>query len=167
MASIFDANTFLEIQQKPNLDSWQYKNPDIGDYLAQITDKLEIRSGTIGQDKQRAGQPWATLDIQWEIMDDAQKAKLNMDKVFVRQSLMLDLNNNNQLDLSTNKNMRLRRLLDSTGLLSGKGFSLGMLKFATAVVHVEHRPDPNDPEIIYSEVTRVTSPAKAQARAAQ
>jgi hypothetical protein len=62
--------------------------------------------------------------------------------------------------------MRLKRLLDVTGLNKQKNFSISALAFATALVHVEHRPDANDSEIIYAEVTRVTSPDKARLREA-
>jgi hypothetical protein len=163
--SLFDVNSFLETTHLGHLDT-HFVLPDAGDYLAQcqpIT-KDSLRSGVIGNDKTRSGEPWAALELQWEITDETVKAKLNMSKVLVRQSLMLDLTSTTPpaLDWGTNRNMRLKRLLEVTGLNKQKNFQLSGLAFATGLVHVEHRPDPNDSEIIYAEVTRVTSPDKAR-----
>ena len=168
-SSIFDPTAFLETTHKGGLDT-HFVLPDPGDYLAQCQPltKDSLRSGTIGQDKERAGEPWAALELQWELLDDTLKAKLNMPKVTVRQSLMLDLTPTTppQLDWGTNRNMRLKRLLDVTGLNKNKSFNIGSLAFANALVHVEHRPDPRDPEIIYAEITRVAAPDRASARSA-
>jgi hypothetical protein len=168
-SSLFDVNSFLETNHKGQLDT-TFVLPDPGDYLAQCQPltKDSLRSGTIGSDKARAGEPWAALELQWELTDDTVRAKMNMPKVIVRQSFMLDLTPTTpaQIDWGTNKNMRLKRLLDATGLNKQKNFSIVALAFATALVHVEHRPDPNDSEIIYAEVTRVTSPDKARLREA-
>jgi hypothetical protein len=168
-SSLFDVNSFLETTHKGQLDT-AFVLPDVGDYLAQCQPltKDSLRSGTIGSDKARAGEPWAALELQWELTDDTVRAKMNMPKVIVRQSFMLDLTPTTpaQIDWGTNKNMRLKRLLDATGLNKQKNFSIVALAFATALVHVEHRPDPNDSEIIYAEVTRVTSPDKARLREA-
>jgi hypothetical protein len=168
-SSLFDVNSFLETTHKGQLDT-TFVLPDPGDYLAQCQPltKDSLRSGTIGSDKARAGEPWAALELQWELTDDTVRTKMNMPKVLVRQSLMLDLTSTTppQLDWGTNRNMRLKRLLDVTGLNKQKNFSISALAFATALVHVEHRPDANDSEIIYAEVTRVTSPDKARLREA-
>jgi hypothetical protein len=167
--SLFDVNTFLETTHKGNLDT-KFVLPDAGDYMAQCQPltKDSLRSGVVGPDKTRAGEPWAALELQWEIIDDGVKAKLNMEKVVVRQSLMLDLTSSTppQLDWGINRNMRLKRLLEATGLNRQKSFNISALAFANALVHVEHRPDPNDAEIIYAEITRVTSPDKARLREA-
>lgn len=167
--SIFDVNTFLETTHKGQLET-AFVLPDAGDYMAQCQPltKDSLRSGLIGADKARAGEPWCALELQWELLDDTVKAKMNMPKVLVRQSLMLDLTASTppQLDWGTNKNMRLKRLLDVTGLNKQKNFNIAGLAFASALVHVEHRPDPNDAEIIYAEITRVISPDKARLREA-
>jgi hypothetical protein len=160
--SIFDATSFMETTHKGGLDT-TYVLPDVGDYAAQITDKVELRSGLVGADKQRAGEPWASADIQWEILDDGVKKKLNMERVFVRQSLMLDLvpgSGTNgtpaQLDFGTNRNMRLKRLLEATGLNRQKSWNFNMLKFQQGTIHVEHRkPDGFDDFI--ADVTRVAA----------
>ena len=162
--SIFDANAFMETTHKGQLDT-TYVLPDEGDYLAQTTDKITIRSGTVGEGKQNAGAPWAAVELQWELMDDTLRKKLNQDHVYVRQSFMLDLNEHGQLDLGTNRNMRLKRLLDATGVNKLKSWNFGHLKYQSGYVHVEHsKPDGFDDSV--AEITRVTSPDKARANGA-
>src|SRR6266550_415961 len=129
MSGVFDAATFMETQFKGGLDT-KFVNPDAGDYTAQITDRITINQG------EKDGRTWAQLMILWEIMDEAQKTKLNTERVFVRQQFFLDLDDNGQLDLGTNKNMKLKRVLDSTGLNSSKSWTLASLKFQTAFVTV-------------------------------
>jgi len=156
--TVFDPNQFLESQHKGNVDT-SYVLPDEGEYMAQTTDKITVRSGLI-EKGDRAGQPWASIELQWEIQDENLKQKMNMDKVFVRQGIMLDLDANNQIDWGTNKNMRLKRLIDATGLNSQKNFSLNMLKFQPGYVKVEHRKIEGMDDLM-AEVTRVVNISKA------
>lgn len=158
--SAFDSNAFLETSFKGGLDT-SYILPDPGDYGAQITDKITFRAGLVSDGKERAGETWASVDIQWELLDDNMKQKLNSEHVFVRQSLMLDLTPGSsperpQLDFGTNRNMRLKRLLEATGLNKQKNWNFASLKHQTGTVHVEHkRIDGFDDDI--AEVTRVTA----------
>lgn len=165
MPSLFDPASFLETSHKGNLDTSVVLVPE-GDYLAQCTDKIDIKSGTIGEGKSRAGEPWANVSLLWEVMNrDDLKTSLNMDRILVRQSIMLDLTDAGQIDLGTNKNMRLKRLLDATGLNSTKNWSLAQLKFTTAGIHVKHnKPDGFDDFV--AEVDRVTSVSKFQEKVA-
>lgn len=153
--SIFDPAVFMETTHKGNLDT-KFVVPDEGDYMAQITDKLVIRSGV------KDGIAWASLDVVWELLDEAVKQKLNMEHVYVRQSMFLDLDANNQLDLGVNRNMRLKRLWEATGVNKQKQVSIGALKFQAGYVHVGHRSAPDDPETIYAEVTKVWPVDKAR-----
>lgn len=156
--SAFDSNAFMETSYKGGLDT-TYVLPDEGEYAAQITDKITFRSGVVGEGKQRSGEPWAGVELQWEILDDNVRRKLNMEHVYVRQSLMLDLTPDStadrpQLDFGTNRNMRLKRLLEATGLNRQKNWTFSSLKHQTGTVKVEHRrPDGFDDDI--AEVTRV------------
>jgi hypothetical protein len=169
-SSTFDTNAFLETTFKGGLDT-SYVLPDPGDYLAQATDKISFRSGRI-ENGARAGETWAAVELQWELIEGAEEYKktTSAEHVYVRQSLMLDLTADStpdspRLDLGTNRNMRLKRLLDATGLNRAKSWTFGALKFATAVVHVEHRrPENFDDDI--AEVTRVASSDTWRSRAA-
>jgi hypothetical protein len=161
--SIFDPNTFGETVYKGEVD-YDYHVCPIGDYLAQITD-VKYREVTF----KKVEGTGVGVDISWEVKDDAVKTAMNMDQPTVRQSFLLDLvekelaKGNAVIDWGVNRNMKLKRIRQACGLANGGAFNLGMLKFKTAYVHVDHRPDENDPEVVYSEVTRVTSLEKARA----
>lgn len=160
--SIFDAASFLETTHSGEyVSQTDYVLPDPGDYPGQITDKIEAVKG-VGED----GRPWARCNITWEITDDAQRKKLNAEKVFVRQSFFLDLTpdstvDNPVLDFGLNKNMAIKRLWKSTGVTSGRHAkakpTIGDLKFMQALIRVDHEPDRNDPSIQYAVVKKVTS----------
>lgn len=164
MPSHFDSSAFLETTFKGQLDT-SYVLPDEDDYQAQVTDRLEYTAGTVGEGKQRAGDTWAKVDIWWELLDDKQRQRLNLtegQKLIVRQSVMLDLLPGSTpeaplLDFGTNKNMRLKRLLEATGLNKQKNWTLNSLKFQQATVHVAHNRPPGFEDDI-AEVTRVSAP---------
>lgn len=167
--SVFDPNVFMETNYKGNLDT-TYVLPDEGDYIAQASD-VKITSGLIGKGD-RTGQPWANCSITWELTGpaaDEYKTKFKIDKCTARQGVMLDLLVENGRvigpDLGQNKNMRLKRVLDATGLNTSKQWNLAMLKFQTAFVTVKHvRPEGFDDNV--AEVTRVVSLSKATANGA-
>ena len=158
-SSTFDSNAFLDTVFDGGMDT-SVILPDPGDYPAQITDKIELNTGIIGEGKMRAGEPWANLSIQWELLDENVKKNLNMERVFARQSIMIDLlpgstPDRPMIDLGTNKSMRLKKLADVTGLNKNKKWRPSELKFQTATVHIEHRrPDGFDDDV--AEVTRVS-----------
>jgi hypothetical protein len=164
--SLFDVNQFLETSHAGKLDT-RYVLPDMGDYPAQTTDKITSRSGVIA-DGDYAGNAWANVELQWELQSDEVRKKLNMEHVYVRQSLMLDLDQDSwkknkviQLDFGINRNMRLKRLLDATGLNSLKAWSITMLKHQPALVHVTHKKIENYDDPI-AEVDRVSPLSQAR-----
>jgi hypothetical protein len=162
--SHFDSSAFLETTFKGQLDT-SYVLPDEDDYNAQISDRIEYTAGTISETKQRAGEPWANLTVWWELLDDKQRQRLNMaegQKLLVRQGIMLDLLPGStpeqpMLDFGTNKNMRLKRLLEATGLNKQKNWTLNSLKYQHGTVKVKHRrPEGFDDDI--AEVVSVSAP---------
>jgi hypothetical protein len=164
--SLFDVNQFLETSHAGKLDT-RYVLPDMGDYPAQTTDKITSRSGVIA-DGDYAGNAWAQVELQWELQSDEVRKKLNMEHVYVRQSLMLDLDQDSwkknkviQLDFGINRNMRLKRLLEATGLNSLKAWSITMLKHQPALVHVTHKKIDNYDDPI-AEVDRVAPLSQAR-----
>jgi hypothetical protein len=159
-ASIFDPNSFLQTEYKGTIDT-EYHNCPPGEYIAQIK-KLDLRQVTF---KKIEGSG-VGIDIQWELLDDEVKKAMNMEQPQVRQSFLLDLiEGRNQLDLGPNRNMKLKNIIKALDLNSGK-FALNQLMHGTAYVKVGQRPDDDDPEIIYSEVTRVTGLERAATRRA-
>lgn len=167
---LFDVNTFLETQHTGGMDTTFVLVPDGWEGPATTTDKIAIRAGVVS-DGDYAGNIWGSLDLQWEINDDDLKKKMNMDKVLVRQSFMLDYDQvawrerqQAILDFGVNKNMRVKRILDALGLNKAKNWNFNMLKFQPAIVQVKHRmiEDFDDP---IAEVVRVSS-IKSQRAAA-
>src|SRR5258706_8249087 len=150
--SVFDPNVFMETNYKGNLDT-TYILPDEGDYVAQIIDR-QVKSGLIGKGD-RTGQPWATVNLSWELTGgaaDDYKAKYNVKAATARQSIMLDLLVENGRvigpDLGQNKNMRLVRLLEAIGLNAAKQWNISMFLHQTAFVTVKHvRPESFDDNI--------------------
>jgi hypothetical protein len=121
-----------------------------GDFKA-IIDDVSVRRGTSGN-----GNTWTMLIITWEVLDDEPKQATGLERVLVRQSFFLQLNEDGGLARGVNKNVRLGKVRDAVGQNSGESWSPLMLKGAgPAIVHVVHDANPNDPEDIRAEVTRV------------
>jgi hypothetical protein len=160
--SIFDPTSFLETVYKQAIDTKFHSVPE-GEYIAQCKDinYREVTSDKIDGVRYLA-------ELTWEITDEAVAASMNVERVpQVRQSVWLDLVTKNgqtlpQLDWGTNKNMGLKRLMDTFSLNDGK-FAVGKLKFQTGYIRVSHRVNPEDPESPFAEVSRVTSLDKARA----
>jgi hypothetical protein len=160
--SIFDPNTSLETVYKNVIDTKFHSVPE-GEYVAQCKD-LKLREITNDKIDGTA----VMLVLYWEIADDNLAKTMNVDRVpFVKQSTWLDLVERNgektaQLDFGTNKNMGLKRLMETFGINDGK-FTMNRLKFQTGYVRVSHRPNPDEPESPFAEVSRVTNLEKAKA----
>jgi hypothetical protein len=75
----------------------------------------------------------------------------------VRYQQLLDLNDAGEIDMSKGKNIGLGRLREACGLNQpGKPFRIPDLNGKLIKVRVTHRPDDNDPTIVYDEVKSVT-----------
>jgi hypothetical protein len=160
--SIFDPNTFLETTYKGTIDTKFHSVPE-GEYVAQAKD-LKLREITGDKIEGVA----VMLEVYWEPNDEDLAKSMNVERVpQVKQSLWLDLVERNgektaQLDFGTNKNMGVKRLMETFNLNDGK-FNMGRIKFQTGYIKVAHRANPDDPESPFAEVTRVTSLEKAKA----
>lgn len=160
--SIFDPNTFLETTYKGTIDTKFHSVPE-GEYVAQCKD-IKLREVTGDKIDGVA----VLLELYWEPNDDALAKSMNVDRIpQIKQSVWLDLVERNgektaQLDFGTNKNMGVKRLMETFNLNDGK-FNMGRLKFQTGYIKVTHRPNPEDAESPFAEVSRVTSLEKARA----
>lgn len=161
--SLFDANSLLEQRHVPEIDT-KYHLVPAGEYPGQIAD-MRLREGQ----SDKVAVTWCNLDVIWDIIDDNIKAQLNMNRVQVTQQIsFVDLATNGsgeivtpvQLDWSTNKNVRLKRLIDATGVRKSN-FALVDLKHQTAWLKVDHEPDrqgatnADGTPALYARVTRV------------
>jgi hypothetical protein len=104
----FNPETFLNtVEVGANSTSFE-PIPD-GEYLAHIPfddSSLKPRVTNKGQ---------LVLDITWELLDEALKAKLDRTKVTVRQSLFIDQTPQGTIDRSKGKNVQLGRLREALG----------------------------------------------------
>lgn len=149
----FDKDAFMQATIKTAL-STKVKPVPVGEYIAQIVE-VDARGGIIGKGE-KAGNPWGTMDVTWEIQDPALAAEMNRERVRVRQGLMLDLTPEGMLDLGPERNVRYGKLRDAVGMNNpDKEFNPQMLVGQTARIQVTQRPDDADPSIIYNDVSRV------------
>lgn len=100
------------------------------------------------------------LDVTYEILSDELRKSMDMEKITVRQSFFLDITDG-VMSTGANKNIKLNKLRDALGQnVSGKPWSPMMMKGAGPVlIKIIQNPDKEDPEIIYSNVSRVTKAA--------
>jgi hypothetical protein len=107
------------------------------------------------QGKKDPSKTYPRLTIQWNILDEAEKARLGRDKVTCRQQFLLDVNESGRLDWGKGRNVRLGQIFDAMGMNDGTG-SIGRIMGGPMVRgRVVVNSNPNDPERKYSEVVRV------------
>lgn len=125
-----------------------------GDWPAQAVE-VTPKSGTIGKGD-RAGEPWARLDVSWEITHPSVLEACHRDKVRVRQGIMLDLTPSGMLDMGPGKNVQFGKLREALGLnVPGAPFSPAMIVGRSGMVKVAHRIDERDGVTIQADVTAV------------
>lgn len=107
------------------------------------------------------------LDVVWKITDGESlpeiKAVTNRDENFVKQSVGIDFRLDKEgrpvgIDNGVNKSLelgQLRAALDQND--PGKPWRPAMMLGQVARILIKHRPDKNNPEIVYSEVKSVVS----------
>ncbi len=145
---MFDASEFLNQTVEGSLDTRIEPLPE-GDYRA-VIDDVDAKQG------EKDGNPWTLLLVKWLITDEEALSAANREgKVWVNQSMMLDLNDDGHLDTSEQKNVRLGKLRDALSQNDGSPWSFGMLQGQAAMLRVGPRPDKNDPEVIYNDVKAV------------
>lgn len=150
--NIFSAEDFMNETIDEAMDT-RFETVPEGEYLAQLADEQQDmhRHGT-----SQKGDPYRGLRLTWVVLDDNLKQKLGRDTITVRQDFLLDIDQNGKVLTGPGKNVRLGALREALGLNQGP-FSWDMLPGAgPARIRVRHRPDKNDPEIKYAEVSRVT-----------
>jgi len=146
----FDPDVFLTATLT-EANSTQSIPVDAGEYPA-IAEEVETRPWQGKKDPSKSG---ISLDIQWNIDSAEQRQKLGREKVIVRQSIMIDLNESKGIDTGKGKNVRLGRLREAVGLNTpGQPFNFLMLKGKAAKVKVEQRPEG---DVIYNDVTAVAA----------
>lgn len=121
----------------------------IGEYLA-LTGEPTMEEVT----SQKTGETFLRLTVKCTIMDPAVIALTGRDPTTVRFQTLLDRKEDGNLDFGKGKNIQLNRLREATGNNKpGVAWRIPDLGGKTVKVKVKNRPDPNDSETIYDEVS--------------
>ena len=149
----FDPKSLLTTTVKAKLDTTIPPFPlDEGDEFPFLCRKVDVRIIT----SQKTGEQYVMLDTTWECLDEHVKRVTKMEHPQARHSFILEADPVRGLEIGEAKNVKLGRLLKACGIVS-KEWSLSMLEGTTAIGKVKHRQDDDDPDIIYNEITRMTS----------
>lgn len=148
--STFNPDVFMNSEVAEAMETKFSPVPE-GEYVASIDD-IKVRSAKEA----------VLLDVSWNILDDALKATMNMDKVIVRQSIFLDVEPDGRLMTGPNKNVRLGRLRQGLGQNKpGQAWNFRMLKGAGPVkITVTQRhvqKEGTDETDTYNDVSKVTA----------
>lgn len=142
---MFDVDALLENTTTESNETSFTPIPE-GEYTATIS-SVKARSPKEGM---------ALLDIVYDIDDPDLAQRLNRQKVTVRQSVFLDIENG-KLATGPNQNVDLGRVREAVGQnQAGKPWAPSMLEGAGPVrIIVGHRQDKNDPAKVYDDVKKV------------
>jgi hypothetical protein len=148
----FNAAEFLHAVQTDAVES-KFTPVPAGEYAAAI-----VRDSiTVEQVPFKDGNTGARFTAQWQIEGEVG----GMTNPKVRQQFLLDINGfaangAPRLKTGANQNVRLGRLIDISGQKVTEWSYAGLVG-ARAKIKVTHRPDKNDPEIVYAEVAAVAA----------
>ena len=151
----FDKETFLAQEVEAGFDTSFARVPE-GVWPAYIGDLDVVERGAD-----------TIFEVTWVIVDDRVKQALNMERPTCRQGIFLEFDAAGALLRGDNKNPQLGRLLEVADLNDpAKPLRLGMLNgFGPAMVKITHKPNKDDPDNPYANVTRVAKMESAQAAA--
>lgn len=142
----FDPELFLNTQVNQASETRMVPIP-VGEYQA-IIDKIDPRNPKEGL---------YFLDVTWQIIDGQIDESLGFKEPKVRQSCYMEIDESGGLKFGTNTNVQLGKIREAVGQnADGMPWSpMNLVGAGPALVAIEHRADPTDASIIYSEVKRV------------
>ncbi len=151
MSSTFDPSTFLDatvttaLTRRPPLNA--------GADFTGVIGELQPRQWTGKTDPTKSG---VAVDVPVEIDLNAypsEKDRLGVDKVFLKDSIMLDRKEDGSLDMSAGKNGKLRRYREALGMNEdGQPFSIRQMQGRQIKVKIKHRTYEGE---VYEEVDGV------------
>jgi hypothetical protein len=165
MPSPFDFSSFMtDTTYDATKIDYKWHNVPEGGYMAQL--KEFARSAEQDVDKWN-GRHVITADVMWIIQDENLKSELNLTEITVRQSLIVErAGPGGPIDWGTNKNMGLKNLMLATDTNKNKNWNFGHLLNQVAWVTVKNLPSKApgaDPEVLYSNITKVEPLAAGRA----
>ena len=137
----FDANSFLD-QQIEGKTSTERILVEPGEYPAFVSD---VKSATGFSEKNN--EPWARLDVIFEIEDENQKARTGKSRILMTYGVMLELDDNEPDGLAKGrgKNVKLGKLREALGKNDGN-CSPREFMHLRAKVQVKHEIWQNEPQ---------------------
>lgn len=153
--SIFNPEALLDTTYEESPPD-HYTPIDEGEY------PLKIKNINVRRQTTNDGRAFHVADVDFIVEDEGVKAKLNMPEPSARMSIFLDLNEQGQLDMGTNKNVKVGALKKAVGLKEGRKWSFRHMIDCTCYGKIKQEADRNDPERIYSRVVTVTREPTAQ-----
>lgn len=133
----FNAESFLQQTVEAKLSTKRIPHPDGIFDEGQIVD-LQLKSGTAKE----SGKQWARLEVIIQATDPAIREEMKLpegQEAKVRFECFLDLDENNNLDVSEGKNIQLGKLRNAAGQNSDESWSIMDLKSAVVGYKVKHR----------------------------
>ena len=146
--SSFNPDTFVNVEYEESIDTTITPIP-VGEWSAS-SNSIKFRKINT-KDGERA-----VMDVTWELLEEGVRKETGLDHPTCRQTVFLDLNDAGGLDMSKGKNRQLGLLREALGQNSNARWSPGMIEGQMATVTVVHNADREDPEIIYSNIKKVT-----------
>lgn len=149
---MFDANEFMNQSAGVALDT-RIENPKEGEYTM-VAEDLTLE--TFDRKDPTKGGPLLRCTIVWNLLDEAEKARLGREKLTCRQQFLLDLTPDGKLDFSKGKNIRLGQIYEALGMNDGSG-TFERIKNSGQMVRgqLKHRADDKDSSVKYAEIVRV------------
>jgi hypothetical protein len=150
----FDVNAFMNENIDTPLDTRLDPIPE-GEHMGQIgigEKDVDVVAGVSAKTQK----PWLRVDMFIDLTDPNLAATLKREKVRVRYSVMIDLNEQGKLDTRPQRNINLGKLRDAVGQNKPGPWNFNMLKGMPIKVKVKQKPNENDPTSPYSEVVAVT-----------
>jgi hypothetical protein len=162
----FDFDAFAQTAIDATKVDYEFKAvPDKTESAAQIT-ALSGRSMEEYRDSFQ-GRHCMSVEVTWSLNDPNLKKELNMDKIEVRQGIIVDLTGvagepGTTIDWSTNRSQGLKDLMLAVGLNNDKGFNFNKLKHQEGWVITKMRDATDGSGRKFSEVARVMNLAKGR-----
>jgi hypothetical protein len=115
--SIFNPDALLDTNYEEAPPD-HYIPIDEGEYRLRVRDVKPRRITNAG------GEAFTLAEVNFIVLDDAVKEKMNMPEPMARMTIFLDLTPDGTLDMGVNKNVKIGQLRNACGIRDGKRWSL-------------------------------------------